>query len=165
MALQALPVVRQLAGEQDLAGEQPFRLVGSGLGALDRCPLVPAQIGVERGAQVHEEIPGHVLELFSILSAVGVRGRLPMPAPKLHHELEPRHLDGLLDALAELGVNALDEPARVSVLMTEGPAERVLTHAAPSMRASPRANGSGVMPKSLKKRDGSVTLSSSSMVI
>ena len=70
-----------------------------------------------------------------------------MPA-KLHHQPEAGHFHGLLDALAELRLDALEEPSRVAVLMAERPAECALGHGAASMRASPGARGSGVMPRS-----------------
>jgi hypothetical protein len=41
---------------------------------------------------------------------------------QIHHELERGHLHGFLDALAELRLDALHQPARIAVLVREGAA-------------------------------------------
>src|SRR5262245_29990108 len=166
VVLEALPIVGQLPRERDLPSEQRLGLIGSGgLRPLEGGPLGRVQIGVKRGAQVNEQGPGCLLELLSVLCVRGVGSRPSMVAPKLDHQLERGHLQRFPDAVAELRVNALHQATGVSVLMTERAAGRSLAHAASSMRARPRARGSGVMPKSLKKRAASATLSSSSIVI
>ena len=47
-----------------------------------------------------------------------------MAPAHLHHQPEPGHFHGFLDPLAELRVDALQEPSRVTVLMAERPVER-----------------------------------------
>src|SRR5258705_122257 len=88
----------------------------------------------------------------------------PGRGAEIDHELERGHLHGFLDALAELGLDALHQPARVAVLVRERAVDGPLAHGAANMRARPSASASGWRPRSAKNREGSVTLSSSSMM-
>ena len=106
------------------------------------------ELGMKRRAEMGEEGARGLLELLPIRRAVGVGSGAAMMPAKLHHQPEAGHFHGLLDALAELRLDALQEPSRVAVLMAERPVERALAHGAASIRASPRARGSGMIPRS-----------------
>ncbi len=159
------PVIRQLAGEEDLARQRARGLVGRRrLGLLVARPQIGGQLGEKARAQPMQERARGALELGAVGRA-GALGRRPAgPCARVHHELEGRHLDGLLDPLAELGLDALEQPARVAVLVGERALVRPLAHGRSNIRRSPAGSGSGSSPRSPKKRDGSATLSSSSMV-
>ena len=121
MRLEALPVVGKLAGEEHLAGEERLGLAGRGLHSLERRPLRRAELGMKRRAEMGEERARGLLELLPIRRAVGVGSGAAMVPANLHHQPEPGHFHGLLDALAELRLDALQEPSRVAVLMANAP--------------------------------------------
>src|SRR5215470_15850256 len=166
VALEALPVVREMAREEDLAGEEPCRLAGAGgLGPREGIAELARQVGDEGVTGRREQGPGGRLELRAVLGA-GALGRGPTSVrAQIHHELQGGHLDRLLDALAELSLDALDEAAGVTVLVRERAVEGPLAHGeVPNIRRSPAPSDSGLRPRSAKKRDGSATLSSRSMM-
>src|SRR5215831_8801995 len=146
---EALPVVRQLSREPDL----PVELTGTAVGALPRrvelASLTLSELALERLAQVAEQIHGEQGELAAIRLAVRLRSGTALALAQLHEQMEGGHLDGFLDTLNELRLDALAEPARVvpSVTQARG-AEGILVHGAGNMRRSPAARGSGFRLKS-----------------
>src|SRR2546428_245567 len=86
----------------------------------------------------------------------------PVGPPPLDQRVEARDVHRLLDPLAQLGLDACDEIARLAGVAAERRAEgRVGRH--PSSRRRPVASGSGTSPNVEKNGAGSQTLSSSSI--
>src|SRR6266849_3068548 len=157
IALEALPVVGEPPGQPYLAGEQARGLVArGGLGLVEVRAQVRRQLGHVDVPQPREQGARAGLELGAIGGAGALGRGASRGRAQIHHELERGHLHGFLDAL--------DQPARIAVLVREGAAQRPLAHGAANMRLRPAARGSGWRPSSAKKREGSVTLSSSSMM-
>jgi len=148
VGLEPLPVVGKLAREEHLAGEERLGFANSGLGPKQSRSLVREELGKKCRSEMGEESAGDLLELLPVRGAIRVGSGASMMPAKLHHQPEARHFHGLLDALAELRLDALKEPSRVAVLLAERPVECALAHGAASIRASPRARGSGAMPRS-----------------
>src|SRR5262249_22902297 len=99
--------------------------------------------------QVAKQIRGEQGELVAIGPAVRLRSRTALALAQLHEQMEGGHLDGFLDAVDELRLDALAEPARVvpPVAQPRG-AKGIIVHGARNMRRSPAARGSGFRLKS-----------------
>ena len=147
---QALPVVGQLPGEEDLAAQ----LTRARIGAPSPRPLqirapVRIETGFEGPPEMLEEVAGQGVELLTVPTAVTLRRRPVVPLSELDEQVERGHLHRLFDALRQLRVDALDQSARVvGAVAKPGSPEGVVRHGVSSMRLSPRASGSGVIPKS-----------------
>ncbi len=67
----------------------------------------------------------------------------------MNEKMQRGHLHRLVDALGQLGLDALAEPARVVRAVTKSGGLKGIVHQAlGNIRRSPRASGSGVMLKS-----------------
>jgi len=147
---EALPVVGQLPGEEDLAAQ----LTGARIGGPGPRPLqVRAALDIETSfkgpPKMREEVASQGLELLAVASAVRLRRRAVVPLPELDEQVEGGHFHRLFDALRQLRVDALDQAARVvRAVAKPGGLEGVVRHGVSSMRLSPWASGSGVIPKS-----------------
>jgi len=148
--LEALPVVRQAPGEEDLAAQLTRARIGLiGARPLQGQAALRVEPSFEGSPKVREEISSQGLKLLTVLTAVRFRRRPPVPLAELDEQVERRHFHGLLDALRQLGVDALEQAAAIVRPVAEpGGPEGVLRHGASSMRLSPCARGSGVIPKS-----------------
>ena len=131
-----------------------MELTGTVVGALPPCrielaPLTFSELALERLPQVAKQIRGEQGELVSIRPAVRLRSGTTLALAQLHEQMEGGHLDSFLDAVGELRLDALAEPARVvpSVAQARG-AEGIIVHGAGNMRRSPAARASGFRLKS-----------------
>lgn len=145
-----LPVVGQLPGEEDLAAQ----LTRARIGAPGTRPLqVGAALRIETSFEglpkMREEVSSQALELLTVGTVVRLRRRAVVPPPKLDEQMEGGHFHRLFDAVGQLRVDALDQAAGIvrAVAKPRG-LEGMVRHDVPSMRLSPRASGSGVIPKS-----------------
>ena len=147
---EALPVVGQLPGEKDLAAQ----LTRARIGAPGPRPFqIRAALGIETSFEgppkMREEVASQGLELLTVGTAVRLRGRAVVPLAELDEQVERGHFHRLFDPLRQLPVDALDQAARVvRAVAKPGGLEGVVRHGVSSMRLSPWASGSGVIPKS-----------------
>jgi len=148
---EALPVVGQLPGEEDLAAQ----LTRAWIGAPSPRPLqaraaLRIETSFEGASEVREEVGGQGLELATISTAVRLRRRAVVPLAEIDEQVERGHFHRLFDTLGQLRVDALDQAARVvRAVAKPGGLEGVVRHGVSSMRLSPWASGSGVIPKSV----------------
>ena len=150
MDFEALPVVRQLSRKPDL----PVKLTRARIGPLSTCRIELASLrGLdftrEGFAQVAKQIRGEGREFVAIRAAVRLRRGATLALAQLDKEVQRRHLDRFFDALGELRLDALAEPARI-VLPVAQPrrAEGIVRHRGGNIRRSPAARGSGFTLKS-----------------
>src|SRR5690349_4247393 len=150
MGLEALPVIRQLSREPDL----PVELAGADTGALFTCRIELASLrGVDLAreglAEVPQQIRGERRKLVAIRAAVRLRRRTALALPQFDEQMQSRHLHRFLDALAELRLDALAQPARIILPVAEPRGvEGILVHGAGNIRRRPAARGSGLTLKS-----------------
>ena len=111
--------------------------------------MICIQLHFERLSEILEKIRGEGGELIAVLAAIAFRCGAIMTLAELHEEMQRSHLHRLIDALGQLGLDPLTEPARVVRAVAEaGGAERIVHQALGNMRRSPRASGSGCILKS-----------------
>ena len=149
--LEALPVVGQVPSEEDLSAQ----VSRAGVGPRGPRPLeLPAALGIETGFEgppkMRQQVAGQGLELLPVGAAVGLRRRAIVPLPELDEQVKRGHFHRLFDALGQLRIDALHEAAGI-VRAVAKPCglERMIRHDDSSMRLSPCASGSGVIPKSV----------------
>ena len=150
MGFEALPVVRQLSRKPDLS----VKLTRARIGTLSTCRIELASLrGLdftrEGFAQVAKQIRGEGRELVAIRAAVRLRRGTSLALAQLDEKVQRRHLHRFFDALGELRLDALAEPARI-VLPVAQPrrAEGIVRHREGNIRRSPAARGSGFTLKS-----------------
>ena len=147
---EALPVVGQLPSEEDLAAQ----LTRARIGAPGPRPLqVRAALRIEQSVEgppkMREEVASQGLELLTVGTAVRLRRRAVAPLAELDEQVERGHLHRLFDTLRQLRVDALDQAAGiVRAVAKPGGLEGMVRHGVASMRVSPWASGSGVIPRS-----------------
>lgn len=148
MDFEALPVVGQLPGEENLAAQVSCARVGALGASLFQAPApLGIETGLEGSSKMREKVAGQGLELLTIVSTVRFGRRAIVPLAELDEQVKRGHLHRLFDALCELRVDALDQAARiVRAVAKPGRPEGVVRHGVASMRLSPWASGSGVIP-------------------
>ena len=134
---------KTVAGEHLSRQEALAGLLMAGFGSVQRVAFFGCQPGAERIAEMGKHIGGDLLELSSVGLARGIGRRATAMATQVDHQREPGHVDGLLDPLTELRLDALDETARVVVLVGIGTRERRRAHETARPRRRPSRTLSG----------------------
>ena len=147
---EALPVVGQLPGEKDLAAQLTRARIGAhGPRPLQVRAVPPIETSFEGPPKMREEVASQSLELLTVGTAVRLRGRAVVPLAELDEQVERGHFHRLFDPFRQLSVDALEQAARVvRAVAKPGGLEGVVRHGVSSIRLSPWASGSGVIPKS-----------------
>ena len=144
MHFEPLPVVGQPTGQEDLSRQEALagRLV-AGFGPVQRVAFLGCQLGAERISEMGEQIGSDLLELSAVRFTRGIWRRATAMAAQVDHQREAGHVDGLLDPLTDLRFDALDEAARVVMLVGIGSGGRRLAHKLPQPRRRPPGTPSG----------------------